>query len=150
MNAQQQHNGGQKLITQSGVIPYRIRRGQLQIALVTASSGPHWTIPKGHIEPDMTPEASAAKEAFEESGLIGEVGHHRVGKYIYEKRGALRQVNVYPLAVTKELKRWPEMAQRTRRWMTVDQAASHVRNAELRCCIQGIASALSRRERKAA
>jgi len=139
MIAQQQCRGGQQLIAQSGVIPYRIRRGQIEIALITASSGPHWTIPKGHIEPNMSPGESAAKEAFEESGLIGQIGNRRLGSYIYEKRGALRQVDLYALAVTKELKHWPEMNERKRLWMSIGEAASRVRSAELRCCIQGFA-----------
>ncbi len=124
------------IIAQSGVIPFRFRKGELEIALVTASSGPHWTVPKGHVEPDMSPADSAAKEAFEESGLVGEVSRRCIGKYVYEKRGALRQVQLYPLAVRKELKRWPEMDERKRRWMTIEEASSRVRNAELRCCIQ--------------
>lgn len=124
------------VIEQSGVIPYRMRRGRIEVALVTASSGPHWTIPKGHIEPDLTPEDSAAKEAFEESGLLGRVSSRAVGSYVYEKRGELRQVTLFPLAVEVELKDWPEMKERTRRWMSVEQAASLVRSAELRCCIQ--------------
>jgi 8-oxo-dGTP pyrophosphatase MutT (NUDIX family) len=128
--------GASQLISQSGVIPYRIRRGRVEVALVTASSGPHWTIPKGHIEPDMSPEQSAAKEAYEESGLLGDVGRRCIGRYVYEKRGALRQVAIFPMAVREELDRWPEMKVRQRRWMSVKEAASCVRSAELRCCIQ--------------
>jgi ADP-ribose pyrophosphatase YjhB (NUDIX family) len=124
------------LIPQSGVIPYRIRDGRVEIALVTASSGPHWTIPKGHVEPDLTPHASAAKEAYEESGLIGQVQRRVIGSYVYEKRGKARQVAIYALAVHKECKRWPEMLVRKRKWMSADEAASRVKNAELRCCIQ--------------
>ena len=125
-----------ELIPQSGVIPYRIRDGRVEIALVTASSGPHWTIPKGHVEPDLTPHASAAKEAYEESGLVGQVQRRVIGTYVYEKRGRARHVSIYALAVHKELKRWPEMLIRKRRWMSAEEAASRVKNAELRCCIQ--------------
>jgi 8-oxo-dGTP pyrophosphatase MutT (NUDIX family) len=124
------------LISQSGVIPYRIRDGRLEIALVTASSGPHWTIPKGHVEPDLTPHASAAKEAYEESGLLGHVQRRVVGTYVYEKRGKARKVEIFPLHVQKELRRWPEMLVRKRRWMSAEEAASRVKSAELRCCIQ--------------
>jgi 8-oxo-dGTP pyrophosphatase MutT (NUDIX family) len=137
------------VIEQSGVIPYRIRRGRVEIALVTASSGPHWTIPKGHVEPELTPEESAAKEAFEESGLIGRVSSRAVGSYTYEKRGVMRQVVLFPLAVDKELKRWPEMNERTRRWMSADQAASLVRSAELGCCIQRFERSIRRRSEHA-
>jgi ADP-ribose pyrophosphatase YjhB (NUDIX family) len=138
------------LIEQSGVIPFRIRDGRLEIALVTATSGPHWTIPKGHVEEELTPHASAAKEAYEESGLVGHVQKRSIGTYVYEKRGRSRKVDVFPLHVHKELKRWPEMLIRKRKWMTADEAASRVKNAELRCCIQEfkktVKRALRRRE----
>jgi 8-oxo-dGTP pyrophosphatase MutT (NUDIX family) len=124
------------IVAQSGVIPYRIRRGRVEVALVTTSNGPNWTIPKGHVEDDMHAHESAEKEAYEESGLVGRVEKRCVGRYLYEKRGTTRQVEVFALEVRKELKRWPEMLVRKRRWMSVDEAASRVRNAELRCCLQ--------------
>jgi ADP-ribose pyrophosphatase YjhB (NUDIX family) len=123
-------------IEQSGVIPFRIRDGRLEIALVTASSGPHWTIPKGHVEDDLDPHHSAAKEAYEESGLVGHVQRRSIGTYMYEKRGKPHEVAVYALHVQEELRRWPEMLVRKRKWMSADEAASRVKNAELRCCIQ--------------
>lgn len=147
MDSQQQH--GCKLIAQSGVIPYRVRHGRMEVALVTASGGPHWTVPKGHIEPDMTPEASAAKEAYEESGLIGRVEKRRIGSYVYEKRGRLRHVDLFPMAVSKELKAWPEMLIRERRWMPAEEAAAHVRSAELRCCIQKLGRTMERSFKRA-
>jgi hypothetical protein len=134
MIAQEQ---GRKPIAQSGVIPYRIRRGQLEVALVTASAGPHWTVPKGHVEPELSPEVES----------------RCVGSYVYEKRGKLRHVDLYPLAVSRELKSWPEMLLRKRRWMSAEEAASRVRSAELRCCIQKFERSVSRmmkRERAAA
>jgi len=137
------------LIVQSGVIPYRFRSGQVEVALVTASSGPHWTIPKGHVEPDLSPEDSAAKEAFEESGLVGAVQPRCLGSYVYEKRGRLRRVEVFALEVKRELKRWPEMLVRRRQWMTVEEAASRVKSAELRCCLQDFKRTVLRRERRA-
>ena len=136
------------LVAQSGVIPYRIRAGQIEIALVTASSGPHWTIPKGHVEPDLSPRDSAAKEAYEESGLLGSVHGLALGSYIYEKRGRLRRVQVFALQVEKELKRWPEMLVRKRRWMTVDEAVSSVKIEELRECLQAFKRTVVRRKRQ--
>ena len=136
-----------KPIAQSGVIPYRLRNGRLEVALVTASGGPHGTIPKGHVEPDMSPQASAAKEAYEESGLIGQVGTRRLGHFVYEKRGRLRRVDIFALLVHRELRRWPEMLVRKRRWMTAEEAASLVKSAQLRCCIKQFSRAVRRRER---
>ncbi|MCI0674965.1 MAG: NUDIX hydrolase [Phycisphaerales bacterium] len=127
-------------VAQSGVIPFRVRRGQLEVVLVTARSGRGWTIPKGHLEPCLTAADSAAKEAFEEAGLIGRVSRKAFGRYSYEKQGHWRRVSVYVLRVRKMFPQWPEMAVRKRRWMSVCQAASRVRSAELRCCLQSFAA----------
>ena len=140
----------QPVIRQSGVVPYRIKRGRVEVALVTASSGPHWTIPKGHIEPEMTARDSAAKEAFEESGLIGRVERRCLGTYMYEKRGRMREVRVYPLAVRSQLRRWPEREVRNREWMSVHVAASRVRNPELRDCIHRLGQSIRTLLRQAA
>jgi ADP-ribose pyrophosphatase YjhB (NUDIX family) len=136
------------LIEQSGVIPFRIRDGELEVALITASSGPHWTIPKGHVEDELTPHASAAKEAYEESGLVGQVQRRAIGTYMYEKRGRAHEVAVFALQVHEELRRWPEMLVRKRKWMSADEAASRVRNAELRCCIQDFKKTIKRAIRR--
>src|SRR5262245_26539368 len=93
MDSQMPHT----MVSQSGVIPYRIRKGRVEVALVTASSGPHWTIPKGHVEEDMDAPGSAEKEAYEESGLVGRVDKRSIGRYVYEKRGRTRQVQVFAL-----------------------------------------------------
>jgi hypothetical protein len=75
---------------------------------------------------------------------VGRVEKRSVGRYLYDKRGTTRQVEVFALEVRKELKRWPEMLIRKRRWMTVDEAASRVRNAELRCCLQKFERSVTR------
>jgi ADP-ribose pyrophosphatase YjhB (NUDIX family) len=123
------------IIVQSGVIPCRVRRGRLEIALVTASSGPHWTIPKGHIEPELSPQQSAAKESFEEVGLVGMVHPRCVCTYAYQKRGAMRHVRVYMMMVNQQLREWPERGRRQRRWMDAAQAAQCVSSERLRQCI---------------
>ena len=40
------------LVEQSGVIPYRIMDGQIEVMLITSSGGKRWVIPKGLIEPE--------------------------------------------------------------------------------------------------
>jgi ADP-ribose pyrophosphatase YjhB (NUDIX family) len=144
-----QHEGDmvctESMIQQSGIIPFRIRRGQLEIALVTASGGRGWTIPKGHIEDDMTPADSAAKEAFEEAGLTGEVFARPESSYSYEKHGRMRRVTVYAMQVRETLVRWPEMSQRKRAWLGAELASSRVRHPELRCCLQAFAKQFRQR-----
>lgn len=56
---------------QSAVIPYRFCAGQLQLLLITASSGRKWGIPKGIHEPGLSAQDSAAREALEEAGRHG-------------------------------------------------------------------------------
>ena len=53
-----------RMIPQSGVIPYRVREGQVEVLVITSSDGLRWVVPKGLVEPGMTAADSAAKEAL--------------------------------------------------------------------------------------
>ena len=75
-------------------------------------------------------------KAYEEAGLIGDIGKRAVGHYHYDKR--LRsgstvpcRVDVFPLDVTGRLADWPEKAQREAAWFTPDEAAARVEEAGL-------------------
>ena len=102
------------LIEQSGVIPYRIQDGQIEVMLITSSASKRWVIPKGLIEPDMTPQDSAAKEAWEEAGLLGKVFPDLLGTYEYQKSGYICQVGVFLMQVQAVLEIWPEASKRKR------------------------------------
>jgi 8-oxo-dGTP pyrophosphatase MutT (NUDIX family) len=70
----------------------------------------------------------AAKEAYEEAGLIGEVGVEAIGSYEYLKplpQGRTRdcRVDVFSMHVHRLLDDWPERKQRKRQWFTLAQAA---------------------------
>ena len=58
---------------QSAVIPYRLREGRVEILLITSRKGKRWVVPKGILEPELTPAESAAKEAREEAGVSGRI-----------------------------------------------------------------------------
>jgi 8-oxo-dGTP pyrophosphatase MutT (NUDIX family) len=49
---------------QSGVIPYRRAITGWEFLLITSRNARRWLIPKGLVEPDLTPVESAIKEAF--------------------------------------------------------------------------------------
>ena len=120
------------VIEQSGVIPCRVRRGKVEVALVTTSNSARWTIPKGHIEEGLSAQESAAKESLEEAGLIGSVHPRQICIYSYQKRGLIRQVRVYLMLVTRELNDWPEMHVRRRKWQSIERAMMCVQNDSLR------------------
>ena len=123
------------LVEQSGVIPYRIMDGQIEVMLITSSGGKRWVIPKGLIEPDMTPEDSAAKEAWEEAGVLGRVFPDLMGIYEYYKSGCTWQVDVFLLQVETVLENWPEAYKRKRQWVSIPKAIKRVDEPELKLII---------------
>ncbi|MCU7829122.1 MAG: histidine phosphatase family protein [Candidatus Thiodiazotropha sp. (ex Myrtea sp. 'scaly one' KF741663)] len=128
---------------QSSVIPYRMNDGQLEILVVRSSKCKHWVVPKGVSDPATSLQASAAKEAFEEAGVEGEVGEQALGSYKYEKWGADCTVQVYPMAVNKIIPEtaWEE-SHRGREWLSPKQAMKRVKQSELKPMIQALAEQL--------
>ena len=120
------------LLEQSAVIPYRIQNGKIEVMLITSSTGKRWVIPKGLIEPDMTPQDSAAKEAWEEAGLLGKVFPDLLGTYEYHKSGYTCQVEVFLLQVQTVLENWPEASCRKRQWVSIPKAIKRVNEPELK------------------
>ena len=120
------------LVEQSGVIPYRIMDGKIEVMLITSSGSKRWVIPKGLIEPNMTPEDSAAKEAWEEAGVLGQVFPNLMGIYEYYKSGCTWQVDVFLLQVETVVENWPEAYKRKRQWVSIPKAIKRVDEPELK------------------
>ena len=123
---------------QSGVIPFRKSGEEVEILLITSRRRKRWVIPKGIIEADLSPSDSAEKEAYEEAGIKGSVYGDTIGRYKYNKWGAMCRVEVYLLKVTEELKDWPESYFRQRKWMTCNEAAAHVEEKSLKKIIKKV------------
>ena len=110
---------------QAGALPYAIVEGRLAILLITSRRTGRWIFPKGAIETGLTPWESAAKEAREEAGVIGEVSTQPIGSY---RTGAgalgsmLVDVDIYPLRVEQQLDDWKENGQRLRHWAVLSEA----------------------------
>jgi 8-oxo-dGTP pyrophosphatase MutT (NUDIX family) len=120
------------MFDQSAAIPYRYEDGEPRLLLVTSRRKKHWVVPKGIIEPHLSPSESAAQEAWEEAGIRGRVRPEPVGEYEYDKWGGTCRVRVFLLEVTEELTEWPEAFFRERRWVSVAEAARLVDQAGLR------------------
>src|SRR6476620_8429687 len=115
---------------QAAVIPYRIRKERIEVALVTTSRGQVWIVPKGSVDDGERPRDAAIREAEEEAGLRGIVERKPLGRYLHVKGDGRRRVDVYLMRVTKVLERWLVDKARRRRWMRVPDATACVR-AEL-------------------
>lgn len=127
-------------IPQSAVLPYRHEGPHLQVLLITSRNTGRWIVPKGKVEPNMTPWASAAKEALEEAGLLGVVGREQVCEFSYEKWETTFRVAVFPMRVAECLETWEEKDVRARAWMPASEAASRLREKELSAAIEQLAA----------
>ncbi|BDI20098.1 NUDIX hydrolase [Nostoc cf. commune SO-36] len=116
-----------KVFTQSGAIPYRVNNGKIEILLITTRDFQHWVIPKGDIPNGMSPPDSAAKEAWEEAGVIGQVDMNKLGTYKYRKQGKTYHVKMYLLAVDMLSEDYPEANKRKRQWVEVNKAIRRVK-----------------------
>jgi 8-oxo-dGTP pyrophosphatase MutT (NUDIX family) len=133
-------------VKQIGALPVRRNGdGSLQVLLVTTRKTGRWVIPKGWPWPHMADPDSAAGEAREEAGVVGQPEAESIGSYLYEKRrrrGVVPiRVAVYLIDVRQELDRWPEQDQRQRAWFTVAEAAAAVEEPDLRALIERLADA---------
>lgn len=123
--------------TQSAVIPFRKRRGKLQILLITSRRKKRWTIPKGVKELDLSPQHSAAKEAMEEAGIAGPVLDNALGTFTYRKWGGVCTVEVFAMVVEKVLDVWDE-DDRDREWLPLDEAIARLDRKGLRQIIRSL------------
>jgi 8-oxo-dGTP pyrophosphatase MutT (NUDIX family) len=112
---------------QAAVIPYRIRKERIEVALVTRSKGKGWIVPKGSVDDGEHPRQAAIREAEEEAGLLGVVPRKPLGRYLLVKGNHRCHVDVYLMRVTEVLESWLEDKLRRRRWMHVPEAAGRLR-----------------------
>lgn len=115
---------------QSAVIPVRGRGDALRVLMITSRTKKRWVIPKGIVESDLTPAASAAKEALEEAGIDGLVRPEPIGSYEYEKWGGTCVVKVFVMEVETVHDQWLESF-RERAWVSLDEAVGRVKEVEL-------------------
>jgi len=129
---------------QIAALPFRFDDGQLRVMLITSRETRRWVIPKGWPMRGLKPHRAAEREAYEEAGLKGHVGKVAVGTYAYKKRLANGvavpcEVSVFPLQVTSQRKRWPEMSQRDGRWFSPEEAADLVHEEDLQRLLRAFA-----------
>src|SRR6266478_3937304 len=130
---------------QYGALLYRLSAGfRPQFMLVTSRETRRWIIPKGWPKKGKLPHHSAAREAFEEAGVVGAVAKRSVGSFTYEKRlknggAVVCEVRVFPLQVRRQNKQWPEKPERVVKWLSASQAAEKVKEPKLSAIILRLA-----------
>jgi len=117
------------VVLQFAALPFRTASGYVEILLITSRETQRWIIPKGWPIRGLRPRDVAAREAFEEAGLVGTiVGKRSIGSYHYRKRlpdnrEILCHVKVFLLAVDHQADTWKEKEQRECEWMSPQKAA---------------------------
>lgn len=131
-----------RLHRQAAVIPYRLRKERIEVALVTSAGGKRWIVPKGTIDEGERPWDAAAREAEEEAGLLGVVDRTALGFYHSTNGNGRCRIDVFLMRVTAVLDHWMEDRLRHRRWMPLSDALARV-HPDLRPFIQTVQDSLS-------
>lgn len=128
---------------QYAALPWR-RAPRFEILLITSRETRRWVIPKGWPMPGLNAAESAAQEAYEEAGIRGQMAAQALGHYTYSKRrsGGVKKrfrVDVFAMEVTEVLGEWPEAHERTRQWLSPEEALALVEEPELAALIRTFA-----------
>jgi 8-oxo-dGTP pyrophosphatase MutT (NUDIX family) len=120
---------------ESGVLAYRRRKnGEVLILLVSKKRSKKWGIPKGRVNASLSFGETAAKEAYEEAGVMGRISPNSIGMF-RAKKGTPTPENievwVYLLEVDETLPDWPEKEKRQIRWAPCKAAARALREPVL-------------------
>jgi len=130
-------------------------RGLPEVLLITSLNRKRWIMPKGWSEDGQSEAQSAAREAFEEAGVTGEVSDIPIGTYHYlkEKRdgtGVPVCVEIFSLKVTGQAEDWAEKGKRQVAWLPIEQAAARISEPGLRGILRAFQSQIAARPRRRA
>jgi 8-oxo-dGTP pyrophosphatase MutT (NUDIX family) len=130
---------------QFAALCWRMRRDKPEVLLITSRDTGRWIIPKGWRVADCDESTSAAKEAWEEAGVLGHIATQPLGLYDYDKvltpdMHLPCAVSVFALRVATLSRRFPERKERRRKWFTAAKAARKVAEPTLRALLEGVAA----------
>lgn len=119
-----------------------------EILMITSRDTGRWILPKGWPKPGYDAKGTACEEAWEEAGVraTGTIPR-KIGRYRYDKRlkgdvPVLTEVDVYAIEVERLDEIFPEMPERTRQWMSPQDAAAAVEEPDLKDLLENLPSDL--------
>ena len=127
---------------QIAALPFRrTAAGGIEVLLITSRETGRFIIPKGWPMKRLSDPDAAAREAYEEAGVVGKVRRKPIGDYFYWKRlermFEFLKVEVYALEVREQREDWPEKNSRRCGWLSPKDAATLVDEPGLMALIQG-------------
>lgn len=134
--------------TQYGALCWRMHRGKVEVLLITSRDTGRWVIPKGWPIDGLAPAQTAAREAWEEAGVEGDIAEQGLGVFDYDKCYGLKgsvpcSVQVFGLRVAELKGKFPERKERRRKWFDFEKAARKVAEPELRALLLALPTRLS-------
>ncbi|WP_439272235.1 NUDIX hydrolase [Pseudochrobactrum sp. HB0163] len=131
-------------LLQVAALVYRNPGPSPEILLITSRGTGRWITPKGWPKAGRTLHDMALREAFEEAGIRGTVNPDPIGRYDYVKYDLPPEaipsftVNVYAVEYDHMAKNWPERGQRVSEWVSPEEAAKRVDEAELKKLLRNL------------
>ncbi|MFD2854828.1 NUDIX hydrolase [Seohaeicola zhoushanensis] len=121
---------------QYAALCFSTTRGKTRVLLITSRGTGRWIVPKGWRVEGASAAGSAAREAWEEAGVIGRIYEQCLGTYTYLKYfekapDKICETQVFPVKVLSLKGEFPERGQRRRKWFSPKKAASLVQEPEL-------------------
>lgn len=111
-----------------GAFPFLLKKGKIQIIIITSTSGKSWILPKGHPENHLNKSQVAELETYEEAGVKGTIINSKLRKEF--KRDEDNMLIIYPLLIKDILDTWPEQDIRERRLVSIKKALNLVTKKE--------------------
>ena len=93
---------------QAGVIPFRRKKGTIEVCLIRNKGGRKWKIPKGFVDSGETVRTGGPQGGAGRGRAEGAAGRRAVGSYEYEKWGSELTVSVYLMEVSDQEDEWEE------------------------------------------
>ncbi|MCB1342680.1 MAG: NUDIX hydrolase [Pseudooceanicola sp.] len=121
---------------QFAALCFSVTSGKTRVLLITSRGTGRWIVPKGWFVEGSTAAGSAAREAWEEAGVVGRIYDTCLGTYRYMKIEPKKadipcRAQIFPVKVLSLKGDYPERHQRRRKWFSPKKAAELVDEPEL-------------------